>query len=64
MIRIIVRETDSGEACNVPNGQTHLNFKTFDVELPEVEKYLSEKWQYVSRQVIGVEVVTRPPEGK
>lgn len=55
MLRIIVRETDCGAACNV-GGPVNSSWKSFDVELPEVESFLSEKRQYMTREVVGVEI--------
>ncbi len=64
MIRIVIQETDFGNAANI-GGPVETRIKTFDVELPEVEKHLhaaekakEEKRQcWFSRQVIGVEVL-------
>ena len=56
MVRIIVQDNDFGEAANV-GGPTHQSFKTFDVELPEVEAYLNEKLTWVHRSVIGIELL-------
>lgn len=63
--RIIVRTDDANMAANV-GGVVESTFKTIDVEIPALEKLLSEKLgMYVQRQIIGVEPL--PPadrEGK
>lgn len=63
MIRIIVKDDDAGMAANI--GGTVLSYvKSFEVELPELEKFLREYWDaspsaksYWHRQVIGIELV-------
>jgi hypothetical protein len=60
VIRIIVLTDDAGMAANV-GGHVETSWKTFDVDLPEVEAFLREplraNWKYTSRQVKGVEVI-------
>ena len=60
-LRIIVRTDDAGMACNV-GGEVLSEFKTFDVDLPELEKFLREVQQagqtrFSHRQVVGVEIM-------
>lgn len=59
MIRIIVRTDDASMAANV-GGAVHTEYRTFAVDLPEVEAFLREtaKFQYTQRQVTGIELVT------
>ena len=52
MIRFVVR----GKYIN-PGGDCEGDIKTFDVDLPELERYLSESGSYGSREVIGAEVI-------
>ena len=59
-LRIIVRQTDCGDAANV-GGDVHTSFRTFDIKAPEVEAWLCQHEQvkgpnYITRQVVGVEV--------
>jgi hypothetical protein len=54
MLRIIAEESDIGAAANV-GGPVIVRHKTFDVNAPEVERYLSLKQQWATRQIIGVE---------
>jgi hypothetical protein len=61
MIRIIVRTSDCGAAAHV-GGPVDLSFKTFDVSIPELEQFLSEKRDYSAREVVGVEVIAWRPE--
>jgi hypothetical protein len=63
-IRIIVRECDEGAARNV-GGPVQTRHRTFDVDLPELEAYLRNvPYDYVCREVIGVELVAvAPAEG-
>lgn len=56
MIRIIIRETNYADAAHV-GGPVLESFKTFDVELPQVESYLAEELKWGSRRVIGIEAV-------
>lgn len=56
MIRIIVQSCDAGMACNV-GGSVLTTYKTFDVDLPEVEKFLAQKEMYVQKQISGFEVL-------
>ena len=57
-IRIIVREADVGAAMHV-GGPVRSILKTFDVELPDLERYLRAEGQpdYVHREVMGVELL-------
>lgn len=55
MIRLIVKVL-SGDY----DGVTHQSFRTFDVDLPEVEKFLSENTGYMnsgSKNIIGGELI-------
>ena len=60
MLRIIVRGSDNGAAIHV-GGPVVIDYKTFDVELPKVEAYLTEftgvQDSYTSREIVGVEVM-------
>lgn len=63
MLRIIVQTDDAGMAGNV-GGHVLTTHKTFMVDAPEIEEFLTRKETYGTyghRQVIGVEVV-EPPE--
>lgn len=50
MIRIVIKETGG----LMPHGEPYHQYKSFDVELPEIEDYLTEG--YPNREVIAVEV--------
>jgi len=58
MLRIIVKTDNAGMAGNV-GGSVLEKFKTFDVELPEVEAHLNavKGNGYAHAQVIGVEII-------
>lgn len=61
MIRILVRSDYAGMAVNVV-GSVHTEHKTFDVEIPELEKYLRESnGTYSHANVIGVELLEVKP---
>ena len=65
MIRIIVFEADGGMAANV-GGPVLTTHRTFDVEIPELESFLSEPRKsktmlYTNRGVVGVEVIEATP---
>ena len=62
MIRLIIKELASD--CD---GKTHQSYKTFDVDLPEVERYLRESVGYAgcgSRAIIGGELIEQGKGGK
>lgn len=50
MLRITIKETGG----LMPNGEPYHQYKSFDVELPEIEDYLTEQHPY--REVVAVEV--------
>ena len=61
MIRLVCSELDCF-AVNV-GGNGHTQMKTFDVELPEVEAWLSDKsGMYIQRAFVGVEILPRKTE--
>jgi hypothetical protein len=61
MLRIVVRESNCGAACNV-GGPVDVTWKTFDVDLPELEAYLSEAVRFQTREVVGVECPSPIPQ--
>ena len=63
MIRVIVRTDNAGMAANV-GGSVETTFKTFDLELPDLELFLSEQLgTYGQRQVIGIERLAQNTAG-
>lgn len=56
MLRLIVRTDDAGMAVNV-GGSVLVQYRTFDVDLPEVEAFLGRVGNLAHRQVVGVELV-------
>lgn len=56
MIRIIVRESDAGMAANV-GGDVHTKYRTVDIVCEELEALLRARDNYISRTVIGAELV-------
>jgi hypothetical protein len=60
VIRIIVRSSDCGAAANV-GGPVYTDYRTFDVDIPELEEFLREQRTYLVREVVGVEVLERKP---
>lgn len=62
MLRIITRTVDRQGAAHV-GGPEHTSYRTFDIELPEIEKWLTRPLAtYVDCDVIGVEVIPSPSE--
>lgn len=59
MLRIIVATTDAERAAHV-GGPVEVSYKSFDIEAPQVEAFLSagKKNQFWSRTLVGVEVIT------
>jgi len=56
VIRIVCCEADVGVAANL-GGSVQFRYKTFDVELPQVEDWLrGQGARYVERTVSGIEV--------
>lgn len=59
MLRIVVRTDNAGMAANV-GGAVHTEYRTFDVDLPEIEEFLREpgakRMTYTQRQVVGIEL--------
>lgn len=58
MIRLIVRVDDAAMAANV-GGQVHSTYRTFDVDLPEVEEFLraASRPNFDYRTITGAEIV-------
>ena len=64
MIRVVVQTCDAGMAANV-GGSVHSSIRTFDVEAPELERWLrQDSGVYVHRQVTGVECIPDSGGGK
>ena len=70
MIRIVTKTDDAGMAANV-GGSVWTSFRIFDVELPDLEAWLTRLEpdgagpnSYAHVQVIGVEVLQAPPAKK
>lgn len=64
MLRIIIRCEDSGAVVYGGVKNSLVQYRTFDVELPEVEKFLTVNPNtYETRQVDGVELLA-PEEAK
>lgn len=63
MIRIICRLANAGMAANV-GGAVLTKYRTFDVVLPEVEKYMREAVKeggtYAQYQIVGTEILAEP----
>lgn len=56
MIRIIVRQDNAEMAANV-GGSVFTSLKTFDYDLPELERWLADESKFSHAQVIGVELL-------
>ncbi len=67
MIRIIVRFDDGYLAANL-GGAVLTRFKTFDVDLPEVEAALMAGGQsetaFAHGQIVGCEIISEPVQGE
>lgn len=59
MLRVIVKDTDGGRACNV-GGDVVVSYRTFDIAAPEVEAHLRNQGSYSDSQVVGVELLPAP----
>lgn len=57
MLRIIVRNQHFGAVVHMEGAIAETSLKTFDVELPEIEKYLKVAEKWTSREVIGIEIL-------
>ena len=58
MIRIICRVDDASMAANV-GGSVQTEFKTFDIEHPELEAWLKDVGTYSQRYVAGAERIEK-----
>lgn len=57
MIRILVRVENAGMAANV-GSSVESTYKSFDVDIPEMEKYLrAASENYCNASVVGVELL-------
>ena len=64
MIRVVVETCDAGMAANV-GGSVHTSIRTFDIEAPELEKFLrANMGTYGHRHVTGVECLSDSGDGK
>jgi hypothetical protein len=58
-IRIIIRTDSAAMAANV-GGAVEVQYRTFLVELSEIESFLREpmekNWAFTARQVVGIEL--------
>jgi len=64
-LRIVIEQTDYGTAAHVDGVKASRSLKSFDVELPEIEKYLQEGAQPNSwriREFIGIELLQKESE--
>lgn len=63
-LRIIVRNSDWGYACNIggPGTSATVTHKTFDIDAPAVEAFMKAVGQYDERTIIGVEVLEDDPK--
>lgn len=61
-LRIIARIDDANMAANV-GGSVFTQYRTFEIEAPEVEEFLLRTPDngYQHRQIIGVEIVKQEP---
>lgn len=57
MIRFIVQTDDANMAVNV-GGSVHTSYRTFDVDLPELEKHLKTGGVYIERRLVGCELLS------
>lgn len=64
MIRLHLSQTDAGMAANV-GGPVRETWKSFDVDLPEVEDWLraTNKMNYVERNFHGIELIPNSVNG-
>ena len=60
MIRIILSTQCTAVASHIDGGKVEHRYNTFDVELPDVEKYINEhNGQYQHTEVVGLEIVKK-----
>ena len=56
-LRVIVRTESADKAAHV-GGSVDVDWRTFDIEAPEIEAYLAEKLPSLTyRQVVGIEPI-------
>lgn len=60
MLRLIVQIVDIGDACNI-GGPIQTRYRTFDVDLPEVEAELrTDDYKWATRSLVGAELLQAP----
>ena len=63
MLRIVIRTDDASLAANV-GGAVETNYRTIDIDAPEVENFLraaqEKDCQYLQRQIVGAELKDSP----
>jgi hypothetical protein len=58
MIRIIIRQVNTGDVAFGGAPSAPVTFRTFDVSVPSVEVWLRQKMgDYITREVVGVELL-------
>jgi hypothetical protein len=55
-VRLIVREDDAGMAANV-GGSVLTTYTTFDIDLPDLERYLRNTGSFYHVQLVGAELL-------
>lgn len=60
MIRLIIRTDDATTAAHV-SGPVHVTYRTFDVDLPEVERFLAQyaNQGLIERHLVGAELIAK-----
>jgi hypothetical protein len=61
-IRIVVRVSDAAHVVNGGALGASVSYRTFDVELPEVERILRREETYVAYDFVGVELIPAKPD--
>lgn len=57
MIRIVFKEMNYGAACNVEGGVAKVSLKSFDIEVPALQEWLTKEPSYTERTFVGIETI-------
>ena len=62
MLRFIIREENTAHVIYGGASKASTTYKTFDINLPELEKLITQKSDYYAVQIDGVEIIESEPK--
>lgn len=61
MLRFVVRTDNCAHVVHGGASAAEVTLRSFEIDAPELEVFLREKLDFVSRTLVGVEYFTAPP---